>query len=512
MKNPKQVAINNQKQLNSSRSDWGSFPNTDAIVFTSDRATENAGNHARKKFLKFDGNKLPDKKIYGWTGNGYLRLYFKQSNDSVQLFPIKTYTNYHIGPASFTADGNTIFFALTRIPETIRDKVNTINVEIFSSVKGEDGKWSEPVSFPLNKVNEYSVGDPFISPDGSRLYFTSDMPGGLGGTDIYYIDKTTTGGWRGPVNLKEVNTQGNERTPFLDKDGSFYFSSDGNVGMGGLDIYCYAKNSKGINQIQNMGYPINSPQDDLSFNIDGKTSLAYLSSNRVGGLGNDDIYSYSNLLNSSKPILAFKLIGTVYNKKTNLPLANAVVTLSKLNSDSLKVETDSTGTFNFNLDKESDYNLNGQKPIYRPDATDLTTKGLYISTTITKDLFLEPAELGKTFLLKNIYYDFDKWNIRADAAIELNKVVTIMKENPTIWIELGSHTDSRGKDDYNQTLSQKRAESAVQYIISRGIEKNRITARGYGETKLVNKCGNRVICTKEEHQLNRRTEFKIVRQ
>jgi len=141
------------------------------------------------------------------------------------------------------------------------------------------------------------------------------------------------------------------------------------------------------------------------------------------------IYSYSNLLNSSKPILVFKLIGTVYNKKTNLPLANAIVTLSRLNSDSLKVETDSTGTFNFNLDKESDYNLNGQKPIYRPDATDLTTKGLYISTTITKDLFLEPAELGKTFLLKNIYYDFDKWNIRADAAIELNKVVTIMKEN-----------------------------------------------------------------------------------
>lgn len=507
MKDPKKIVINNENTLNSSRSDWGSFVYKDAIVFTSDRTTALADKLDKRSFLKFDGSKLPNKKVYGWTGNGYLKLYTKQENDSVQLFPIKTNTNYHVGSASFTADGNTMFFTLTRIPERIKDKTTTINVETFSSVKGADGKWSEPVSFKLNRVNEYSVGDPFISPDGNRLYFISNMPDGLGGNDIYYIDKTDNGEWGLAVNVKELNTAGNERSPFLDQNGDFYFSSDSRIGMGGLDIYQYVKNSSGVNQIKNMGYPINSPQDDFAFNIDGRTGLAYLSSNRNGGLGSDDIYSLDR-----KTIIAFKLYGKVYDKKTNQPMANAIVTLTKFNGSSLKVETDNTGTFNFNLDKESDYNLNGEKTNYRSDVASISTKSLTTSNTINRDLYLEFVEIGKAIKLENIYYDFDKWNIRADAALELDKLVTIMKDNPTIWIELGSHTDSRGKDVYNQTLSQKRAESAVQYIISRGINKNRITAKGYGEAQLLNKCTNGVACKDEEHQLNRRTEFKIVRQ
>jgi len=201
----------------------------------------------------------------------------------------------------------------------------------------------------------------------------------------------------------------------------------------------------------------------------------------------------------------------VFDKKSNLPLVNAIVSLLKVNGQTLKVQTDETGKFKFNLDKESDYNLTGEKTNYRSDLTTVTTNNLTASTEIKKDLYLEKIELDKAIKLENIYYDFDRSNIRPDAAVALDKLVKILKDNPTIWIELGSHTDSRGNDQYNQWLSQSRANSAVQYIIDRGINKNRITAKGYGETMLLNKCANGIKCSEAEHQLNRRTEFKITK-
>jgi peptidoglycan-associated lipoprotein len=364
-----------------------------------------------------------------------------------------------------------------------------------------------PVPFIYNKVNAYSVGDPFITPDGKKLYFASNMPGSFGGTDIFYVEKTGEDAWGIPVNVKEINTPGNERTPYLDGNNNFYFSTDGRVGMGGLDIYQMVDENSGEHRIINMGYPVNSPQDDFAFNVNATTGLAYLSSNRTGGLGSDDIYNLDN-----KMVFAFKLTGKVYDKKTNLPVTNAIVTLSKQSGAPLKVETDKTGAFNFSLDKETDFILTGEKTNYRSDVANLTTRGLLGSSALKKDLFIEPVEIDKAIRLENIYYDFDKWNIRADAAVELDKLVAIMNDNPTIWIELGSHTDSRGKDAYNQMLSQKRAQTAIEYIISKGINKNRITAKGYGETQLLNKCGNGVSCSEEDHQLNRRTEFKITKQ
>nr|WP_199156406.1 OmpA family protein [Pedobacter sp. ASV2] len=511
MKNPKQLEIINQKALNSAQSDWGAVTYQGGVVFTSDRTNTGLETNEGKPFLKFDGAKLPDKKIYGWTGNGYLKLYIKPTaTDSIKLFPINTGTNYHVGAASFTADGNTMYFTLTRIPEhleKVKNKPSTINVEIYSSTKDANGTWTEPVSFPYNNVSQYSVGDPFISSNGQSLYFASNMPGGKGGTDLYVCLKTDAGDWGKPENLADVNTEGNERSPVFDANNNFYFSSDGRIGMGGLDVYRALRNATGIGQVENMGYPFNSPQDDFGFSLNDKGGIVYLSSNRDGGLGNDDIYSLDQ-----KAILAFKLTGRVYDKKTSQPLANAIVTLQKVNGGSLKVETDDNGGFKFNLSKETEYNLIGEKTNYRSDSENLATIGLTTSSILTQDLYLEPVEINKAIRLENIYYDFDKWNIRADAAVELDKLVKIMTENPTIWIELGSHTDSRGKDSYNLTLSQKRAESAVQYIISRGIDKNRITAKGYGETQLLNRCANGVECTDTEHQLNRRTEFKIVKQ
>jgi len=511
MKNPKNVELINQKELNSNQSDWGATSYQGGVVFTSDRTNTRFQSKESTPFLKFDGAKTPDKKIYGWTGNGYLKLYIKRSKtDSISLFPIKTGTRYHVGSATFTADGNIMYFTMTPIPddlEKVKNKPSTVNVEIYSSTKGTDGSWGEPVAFPYNDVNKYSVGDPFISTSGTSLYFASNMPGGKGGTDVYVSLKNDAGEWGKPINLAEINTAGNERSPVFDANNNLFFASDGYVGMGGLDVFRALRDGAGIGKIENMGYPFNSPQDDFGFSLNEKGGIAYLSSNRNNGLGSDDIYSIDQ-----KMIIAFRLEGTVFDKKTNQPIPNALVTLAKINGGTIKTEADDNGDYKFNLSAETEYNVIAEKTNYRSDSENLATIGLTTSEVLKQDLHLEPVEINKAIRLENIYYDFDKWNIRPDAAVELDKLVKIMVDNPTIWIELGSHTDSRGKDAYNLTLSQKRAESAVQYIISRGVNKNRITAKGYGETELLNKCANNVACSEAEHQLNRRTEFKIVKQ
>lgn len=515
MKEPKPVIINNEKSLNSPQSDWGAVMQKGGIVFSSDRGVKDKNNQNKHKpFLKFYGAKAPNKTIYGWTGNHYLRLYTKKGLDSVALFPINAGTEYHVGPASFTGNGDEMYFTLIRLPEkldytkakTLKGKQATVNVEIYSSKKDTLGNWSVPIPFKYNQVNEYSLGDPFITPDGQNLYFTSNMSGGKGATDLYVSQKTDTGDWEKPINLKEINTDGNERSPSFDINNNFYFSSDGRVGMGGLDIFIAKLITGKISEPQNLGYPINSPQDDFAFNL-SRANTGFFSSNRIGGLGEDDIFSFTQQL-----ALEFKLTGTVYNKRTNEPISNAIVTLNKTEKSPLKVETDEKGKFNFNIESESDYKLVSDKTNYRSDSASLTTIGLTVSTEIKKDLYLESIEINRAIKLDNIYYDFDKSAIRPDAAIELDKLVKIMNDNPTIWIELNSHTDSRGIDAYNMVLSQRRANAAVEYIINKGISKNRITAVGYGETRLLNKCTSGLQCTDGEHQLNRRTDFAIVKE
>jgi len=517
MRNPKNYDIKNEKHLNSTLSDWGAVSHQGAVIFTSDRSRLAAsdGVKVRKPFLKFDGSKVPDEKIYGWTGNGYLHLYSGgRDQDSIKLFPINADTRYHVGSATFNNVGDEMYFTLTRLPEKselAKEKIRTINIEIYSSKKNSEGNWLTPVPFIYNNVKEYSVGDPFLSADAKTLYFSSDMPGGLGGTDLYASYRGTDGSWGKPMNLKYINTAGNERSPSLDKDNHLYFSSDGRIGMGGLDIYKAGETDGNTAKVENMGYPINSPQDDFAFNMNeisiNPKGKVYLSSNRTGGEGSDDIYSFVE-----RKVLTLRLEGVVYNKKTNQPIKNAQVTLSKIEGAVLSVETDTDGKFGFKLEEQSDYSLKGNKTGFLSDNTSLTTKNLAISTVIKKDLFLDSIIPNKAIRLENIYYDFDKSNIRPDAAIELDKLVKILSDNPTIWIELGSHTDSRGNSQYNKWLSQSRANSAVQYIVDHGISKNRITAKGYGESELLNRCSDGVKCTEEEHQLNRRTEFKIVKQ
>lgn len=509
MKNPGTTLVQNLQALNTSASDWGAVKSLGSVVFASDRnlSGDSSKQSASRPFLKFDGAKKPDRNIYGWTGNHYLRLYV-QTNETIALLDVPAQTDYHVGPASFTADGKEMYFTLTRIPPKpvyVKGKLATINIEIYSSKKGDDGKWQAPIAFPYNKVNEYSVGDPFIAKDGKTLYFVANMPGGQGGTDLYYCLRNDNGNWGQPINLKEFNTAGNERSPFFDGNKTFYFSSDGLIGMGALDIFRADFVSGKAGKPVNMGYPVNSPQDDFAYNINGAFE-GYLSSNRLEGLGSDDIYSFK----LQEPAI-FKLSGIAYNKTTGEPLSNAIITLAKTGGGLLRAQTEANGSYKFNLEKASAYSLNGEKTNFRSDKATVSTQGLTASAELKQDLFLEPIVVNKAIKLENIYYDFDKSNIRPDAAKELDKLVKIMQDNPTIWIELGSHTDSRGNDQYNQWLSQSRANSAVQYIIDHGISKNRISAMGYGESQLVNKCANGVKCSEAEHQANRRTEFKIVK-
>lgn len=513
MKDPKPFDVKNEQALNSPKSDWGAVKYNNSIVFTSDRINKTAEGAAKSHaFLRFDVDEPVDKERYLWTGNDYLRLYQAQvgmGTEAAKPFQFNTDgTDYHMGAASFTADGNEMYFTLTRIPKKqTKDtaKFKTIRLEIFWSRRvAATGQWSKPLSFQYNN-EQWSAGDPYITPDGKTLYFVSDMPGGKGGTDIYYCKKSTTGNWEQPVNLAAVNTKGNERTPALYRD-NLYFSSDGGAGMGGLDIYKAAVNGAGFGPARNMEYPVNSPQDDFAFMPVSETT-GYLSSNRSGGVGSDDIYSYVQ-----KPAPTFAFEGTVYDKRTKDVIANSTVTLTNSKGRVLSAQSDAAGKFVFTLEDKSNYTLRGEKKSYLSDNQTLTTLRATEGIAIHKDLYLDKIELNKAIRLENIYYDFNESYIREDAAVELEKLIKILKENPTIEIELGSHTDSRGNDAYNKELSQARADAAVQYIVDIGdINPKRIKAKGYGETKLLNRCKNGVGCSEAEHQVNRRTEFKITK-
>lgn len=472
MKSPVPLKIDNYKVLNSVKSDWSAVPYQGGMVFTSDRFTDKA--HQPKKrnaILRFDTRNTPDPLLNGWTGNDYLHLFFKPGNgDSAQLFPLNTGTDYHVGSASFTKDGNEVYFTLTRIPgkgSRAKGKALTVNIEIYSSRKDATGKWSAPLAFTHNNVTAYSVGDPFITEDGMSLYFSSNMPGGLGGTDLYVCYRTAAGVWGPPLNLKELNTPGNERSPALTQNNILYFASDGRIGMGGLDIYRVALDNTGKTKgtIRNMGYPFNSPQDDFAFGLT-EAGIAYLSSNREGGIGSDDIYAIAALPEENIPEAAKP------DTINDIPIAKA----------------DSVATVPVGID-----------PKGNPVAVVTTSEK-------PKDSIASPA-----VNLPNIYFDFNKADIRPDAQLLLDNVVKLMTESPGSTLEVGSHTDSRGSDQYNLVLSQRRAASVTNYLVTKGVAKARVKAKGYGETRLLNNCANGVNCSEEEHKVNRRTEFKIVK-
>ncbi|MDD2634087.1 MAG: OmpA family protein [Bacteroidales bacterium] len=514
---PEHFIVKNEEKFNSDKSDFGLIAFEEDFYITSDRTSES----------------MPpiNNNVYGWTGNPYLKLYevkMKQSDVEEINFIKEINDQFHNGPGVFAENNNKIYFTRTKTVKQTQKTTNpdptswfndyesdiyTNRLEIYSA-ELIDGKWDKITPFENNNAELYSTGHPALSPDGKILYFVSDMPGGFGETDIYYSEKNSDGSWGAPQNAGDkINTDGKEVFPFVDRNGILYFSSDGHAGMGGLDLFKSTGNKNKWSKPENLKYPLNSPKDDFSIYVLETDSIGYFSSNRYGGLGSDDIYSF--IYSPPPPPVPTELILVVntyerMDDETIVALADVDVHYH-INEEinSISIEESSPGLYMTTVDCDAKYVVNGIKEGYFTQAYDFETVCETMNDTVYAQLILEKIVINKAIVIENIYYDFDKWDIRPDAAIELDKIVDLLVENPSIIIELGSHTDSRGSDSYNKSLSQKRAESAVQYIIEHDIDKNRITAKGYGETALVNKCSNGVKCSDEEHQMNRRTEFKV---
>lgn len=476
-------------------SSFGQVPYDNGIVFSADTKT------AKKS------------KQEPWTGKSYYDLYFSERDKdgrwlSPQLLKGEINGRYHEGPATFNNTGDVVYFTRSNYfkSELKKSSKNENNLKLFKA-KLIDNKWTQLEELPFNS-DEYSVGHPCINKDQKTLYFISDMPGGFGGTDIYssVFDGNT---WSKPENMgKEVNTAGNEMFPFISNDGTFYFSSDAHNNLGGLDVFATSYDSKNKKwlQVENLNYPLNSSKDDFGFVIKSDNKTGFVSSNRNDS---DNIYT----VKKNDP--TFYLSGKVTIKGKGIPFEGVTIILFDETNDILNAKTnvitDKKGEYKIKLKANTEYIVYGTKENYFTQSVELTTKGEKYSKNFVVDFELEQIVIEKPIVLENIYYDLDKWEIRPDAAKELDKLVKLLNDNPNISIEMGSHTDSRAGDRYNLVLSDKRAKAAVDYLVFRGIEANRLKYKGYGETKLVNRCKNDVVCTEEEHQQNRRTEFKVTK-
>jgi outer membrane protein OmpA-like peptidoglycan-associated protein len=584
-------------EINSDQQDFGTAFYNDKIVFSSSRSD-----------IK------PYKNTYSWNEMNFLDLYSSEIGQNGELVKIKNLSKgvnkkYHEGPACFAKQGT--IMAFTKNNYSGKSKEGIIKLQLFFS-EYKDGKWQNEVAFKLNN-NEYSVGHPWISEDAKTMYFASDMPGGFGGVDIYKITKKISGDWGEPTNLgSKINTEGNEMFPFYSETNSMlFFSSDGQLTFGGLDLFVAKVNEDSIMDVLNMGYPLNSQYDDFAVIMDRSLRKGYFSSNRIGGKGDDDIYRFDLLIP-----FKFKqqLQGSATDNLGNILAGEYISICDETGKVIAAGYTDENGNYSFEVEPDKQYVLKFGKGKY--EATKLfntfTPNPIVISDiTITKDpdlklycllteaqskakiegaLFtLVDRKTGKTefytssmtgdFLkklsdnnlgdtinykitiekegfitksfnyvkildkegqynlhedldisltkfsvgmdltkylnIKPIYFDYDKFNIRPDAALELDIIVKVMNENPTMVIELGSHTDCRGTKDYNEKLSTRRAESSAEYIKKRIKNPERIYGKGYGESKIINGCeceGSKVSkCSDAEHQMNRRTEFVIVK-
>ncbi|MEY2828242.1 MAG: hypothetical protein RIQ33_100 [Bacteroidota bacterium] len=564
--------------FNSNKSDICPSYYQDGIIFASDRK---AGNSIKRE--------------YAWTGDAFYNMLFVKktgTNDygKTKLWEGKANTRVHEAAATFSRIGDEMYFTRDNFNNgrMQRSSDRIIKLKMYHQSRTAEG-WTSPTEFEYNS-NEYSTGHPSLSTDGKELYFTSDRPGGYGGTDIWMCKKEGER-WGAPQNLGgDINTEGNEMFPYIAYNNTLYYSSNGMMGMGGLDIYATLNTNNKWSKPRNLGYPMNSTKDDFGIIANDFVNEGYLTSNRKG---TDDIYSFTKqclMLNvlvydaqTNEPIEAasvkvmdnstqkeikstdkegkfnmciaegheyqfpttkdgyqdntvslstlasrgdkvevkiplsrvalFELKGKVYNESTKLPMSGVKVVLESL-CDNTKQEmlTNADGKYSFKLQADCKYRVTaskeGEKEKCLPASAEKSTMGLKNSQTLYADLGLLCK--GDIIRIDNIYYDLDKSAIRPDAAAELDKTLEIFKRYPTLKIELRSHTDCRAPDDYNDKLSQRRAQSAVNYLISRGVDAKNLVAKGYGETLPVNKCVDGIPCSDAEHQANRRTEFRIL--
>jgi peptidoglycan-associated lipoprotein len=429
-------------------------------------------------------------------------------------------SEFEDGTPSFSSDYTEVYF--TRCEAGKRESKGC--VIMYSTREGT--RWSNPVKLEL-LADSLVAAHPSVSSDGQTLYFVSDMPGGLGGKDIYRSTRTSPGSpWSRPENLgSDINTRGNELFPFIRENGTLYFASDGHIGMGGLDIFRAAPQSGNSWIVNNMRPPINSPADDFGISFEKGAEKGIFSSSRKGR-GVDDLYTFE------MPPLLFSITGLVKDEKSGQPVQGATVQLIASDGANMQTETGNAGDFKFSLRPEVDYIFLASKRGFLNGKEKETTRGQDKSREFMATILVTPID--RPIELPNIFYDFGKWDLRPESMVSLDKLVETLNDNPNVTIELMSHTDSRDTEEYNMDLSQKRAQSVVNYLIGKGIASDRLTARGYGEaspkvvdavimeeapflrsgTTLNEQYINSLASDEQKeiaHQINRRTEFRVLR-
>ena len=473
--------------FNTDKTDFGAVLNNNTIYFTSTR------NNSRKD--------------YGWNKEPYLDLYKADFNSDKTITNVSNVTElnskYHDGPATISADGNTIYFASDSFRESSfeKDSKNKLKLgrnNIFKAVNN-GGSWNSITSLPFNS-NSFSTSNPSISSDGKTLYFSSDMPGSLGGVDIWKVSINGDNSYGKPENLgSKVNTEGNESFPFIaDDNTTLYFASSGKPGLGGLDIFKIdlSKSDEAIN----MGKPINTEKDDFAFTYNKSQNIGFLSSNRNG---NDDIYEVHTICNVD-------VVTVVTNAKTGAILTNASVSIVDDKKNIIATEvSNSKGEVMYKVDCDKSYAIVAAKDGFESNTFEVTKSN---GGKITIPAALQPIDVIITeteIVLKPIYFEYNKSNITQEGAFELDKLVQVMKNNLQLVVLAKAHTDNRGSDVFNLNLSDRRAKATAQYVISKGIASDRITGKGMGETEPKVDCKEN--CTEEEHAQNRRSEFLIVK-
>ncbi len=555
----KRFEINNLA-INTPNSEFGAVKYKDNLVF--------AGVKLKPGFF--------DKK-YKWDNETYLNIVkvplqsINSAEAPITYFADELKTGMHESNAVFTKDGKTIYFTRNN-SKNGRKKKNDQKISNLQIFKAElvEGKWTNLVSLPFNSPN-YSVEHPALSPDEKVLYFASDMPGTLGSFDIYSVN-INKGAFDTPRNLgPNVNTDKREQFPFVSEDNKLYFSSDGHLGYGSLDVFVSEINGNEYTKAINIGLPLNSNSDDFSFNVDSNTKEGYFASNREGGKGSDDIYTFKEtkelIVEDCKQYIA----GTITDINTNLVLENATVIVQDSDKKALNtITTGSDGKFSFTVACESSYTIVAFKEKYTNESRNLVIGNVRYATKDgslalksldaikleekqnaenkrKQEIIIEEENKKKEALklvalkeateakkkekvaeiLKQekdvvkdnkdrliiktdpIYFDYNMWYIRKESKVVLGRVVALMNKYPGMVIEIGSHTDSRGNAKFNEQLSQKRANSTRDFIIQSGINASRVTAKGYGESVPIIKCKTDDSCSEEEHELNRRSEFVI---
>jgi outer membrane protein OmpA-like peptidoglycan-associated protein len=487
--------------INTKHADFGTaYFGADSVIFSSPRSKRSIVRNIWKP------NEQPYLDLYVGVIDGGSEIVGKQKIKGI------VNTRFHEAIVVFTKDLKTVYFTGNNYHNNIikNDVDGTLRLQLFKATVNANGEWINVEKLPFNS-DQFSTGHPALSADGKKLYFISDGLESIGKTDIFVVDINADGTYSKPVNLgPEINTKEKEEFPFINNDNILYFSSTGHSGNGGLDVFASRIYDTTVSESLNLGAPINGANDDFAFII--KQDKGYFSSNRGEGVGDDDIYNFKAL--SPLKIECTQMVtGVVKNKDTQKPLMDAVVDLLDSNGNKIEgITTKFDGTFSFEIACSSSYKIVGTKTDFIKDEEAIEAKNDVVKDGINVSLDLTPEKIKnkKILNIKPIYFDLNKSNIRPDAARELDKVVDLMKKNLDIIVESRSHTDSRGKDGSNLSLSDRRAKSTVEYIISKGIDADRISGKGFGETELLNECANFVKCSKAQHQMNRRTEFYIV--